>query len=409
MSYLLTLAALLLPIGRIGDIHGRKKIFTIGVITLAVSSFLITLANSAMFLIILRIAQGISGAFMFTTGTAILLSVTPLKDRGKALGINVASTYTGLSLGPFLGGFLTHHLGWRSIFYVIIPITILIVILVLTKLKGEWADAAGEKFDYLGSIVFGVAVISFMFGISQLPQLKGFAALSSGIAGFFLFFGMEKRCSSPIINTKLFTTNRVFVFSNLAALINYAATFATAFLLSLYLQYIKGMDPMQAGMVLFWQPVLMAVFSPLAGRLSDKVEPGIVASAGMALSALGLFLLIPVGAHTNINYIIACLIILGFGFALFSSPNTNAVMSSVEKKHYGVASAILGTMRSIGQALSMGIATLIISLFLGDEVVTVSNHHLFLSSFKTALIVFAFTCVLGVAASMVRGKVRQDV
>ncbi|MCE1248299.1 MAG: MFS transporter [Firmicutes bacterium] len=407
MSYLLSLAALLLPLGRVGDICGRKKVFSIGLLILFLSSLAITIGHSAALIIIMRIIQGIGGAFIFSTGTAILLSVTPLADRGKALGITVACTYIGLSMGPFLGGFLTEHFGWRSLFFAVAPFLLLNLILVFLFLKGEWADADGEKFDVQGSWTFAVSIILFMYGFSHLPGLHGIITLIMGIAGLILFTHMENRTESPIMKTNLLFSNRVFAFSNLAALINYSATFATGFLLSLYLQYIKGMSPLEAGMILFWQPAMMALFSPLAGRLSDRVQPGIIASAGMALSATGLLLLTQIGEYTNINYIIASLMLLGYGFALFSSPNTNAVMSSVEKKDFGVASAILGTMRSVGQVMSMGIATLILSVYLGKSTVTPGNHHIFISGLKISIVVFAATCIAGVAASKVRGNVQR--
>jgi MFS family permease len=200
----------------------------------------------------------------------------------------------------------------------------------------------------------------------------------------------------------------VFAFSNLAALINYSATSAVTFLISLYLQYVKGLDPQQAGIVLIAQPVMMALFSPVAGRLSDSVEPRILSSAGMGIISVMLALISFVGPETPITLLVLCLLFLGFGFALFSSPNTNAVMSSVEKRLYGVASATLGTMRLTGQMLSMGIVMVIFAVTMGGTRITPEYYPSFLQSMRLAFVIFSVLCVVGVFASLARGKVRVD-
>ncbi len=208
------------------------------------------------------------------------------------------------------------------------------------------------------------------------------------------------------MNVNLFRSNTVFSFSNIAALVNYAATFAVAFLLSLYLQYIKGFNPQSAGLILVSQPVIQAVFSPLAGRLSDRIEPRVVASAGMALTVVGLFFFTFINEKSTLEFIIATLLLLGFSFALFSSPNANAIMSSVKKRFYGVASATLGTMRLIGQMLSMGIAMLVFAVYIGEAQITPEYYPLFLSSVRTAFTIFASLCFIGIFASLARGKLR---
>lgn len=198
----------------------------------------------------------------------------------------------------------------------------------------------------------------------------------------------------------------MLAFSNLAALINYSATAAVAFLLSLYLQYIKGRRPQAAGLILVSQPIIMAIFSPLAGRLSDKIEPRLVASTGMALTVVGLAWLIFLTENTPIAWLIANLVLLGLGFALFSSPNTNAVMSSVDKKFYGVVSATLATMRLLGQMFSMGIAMLIFAVIIGKVQITPDKYEAFLRSCQIAFAIFAMFCLAGIFASLARGKLR---
>jgi len=405
-SYLLAAAMFLVPFGKIADIYGRKKIFLYGVSIYTISSFLSAISTSAITLISFRVLQGIGSAMIFGTGVAILTSVFPVGERGKVLGINAAAIYLGLSLGPFVGGVLTQHLSWRSIFLANVPLGLVIIIFAFCKLKGEWAEARGEKFDFIGSIVYGISLATIMYGFSLIPAMSGLWLVLGGIFVLLLFVGWETKAENPVLDINLFRNNTVFAFSNLAALINYSATFAVGFFLSLYLQYIKALSPQNAGLILVSQPVVMAIFSPFAGRLSDRFEPRIIASAGMALSVISLSLFAFLNQKTALEFVVASLILLGFGLALFSSPNTNAVMSSVERRFYGVASATLGTMRLTGQMLSMGIAMLIFAIYIGKVQITPQYYPLFLTSIKTAFIIFAVLCFAGIFASLARGKVR---
>jgi len=405
-SYLLAVGIFLVPFGRIADIYGRKKIFFYGFVIYTLSSFFIAMATSPFFLVASRILQGIGASMTFSTGMAILMSVFPAGERGKVLGINVAAVYSGLSCGPFLGGLLTHYFGWRTIFLINVPFGILIIFFTFWKLKGEWTEARGEKFDFIGSILYSFTLVTVMYGFSLLPGIWGAFFILLGVIGFWTFVKWEIKSESPVFDIDLFRNNKVFAFSNLAALINYSATFAVSFLLSLYLQLIKGLDPQEAGMILISQPVVQAVFSPFAGRLSDRIEPRLVASTGMALTVVGLFLFIFLNERTATPFIIANLALMGLGFALFSSPNTNAVMGSIEKKFYGIASGILGTMRATGMMFSMGMVMLIFSLHIGRAQITPSYYPLFIKSVKSAFIIFTALCLAGIFASLSRGRVR---
>ncbi len=407
-SYLLAAAISLVPFGRLADIHGRKKIFTYGMVIFTISSFLSAISISAPMLILFRILQGVGSSMVFATGIAILTSVFPPQERGKVLGINVAAVYIGLSLGPFLGGLLTQHFTWRSIFLVTVPLGLISIALVLWKLKGEWAEARGEKFDLPGSLIYGLGIVAIMYGISLLPGLRSLWLIVCGLLSIVVFVTWETKVENPVFDLDLFKTNRVFALSNVAALINYSATFAVAFLLSLYLQHIKGLSPQSAGIVLISQPVVQAIFSPLAGRLSDRVEPRIVASIGMSLTTLGLVLFIFLNENSTLEFVVARLILLGFGFALFASPNTNAIMGSVEKRFYGLASGSVGTMRLLGMMTSMGIATVIFAIFIGRVQITIEYYPMFLKSMKAAFIVFSLLCFGGIFASLVRGRVRSN-
>ena len=407
-AYLLASAVFLVPFGRIADIHGRKKIFSAGLMVFTFASFAMVFSVSPSMIILLRVVQGIGAALIFGTSVAILTSVTPPRERGKALGIYTTAVYLGLSMGPFLGGFLTTSFGWRSIFLVNVPVGILILAIVRTKLEGEWADARGESFDLSGALLYGLALVCVMFGFSLMPDVSGMVLVAVGTLVLATFLWWEHRTPSPLINLSLFLKNRVFAFSNLAALINYSATFSVTFFLSFYLQYIRGFSPAVAGTILVTQPVVQAVFSSYAGRLSDRIEPGRIASAGMTMTAVGLFLLSLLSADTPLTYLIGTLILLGLGFAFFSSPNTNAIMSSVAKPYYGVASGTLGTMRLVGQMLSMGIAMVIISLFIGRFMITPYVSTQLLMSIRAGFTLFALLCCCGVFFSLVRGKLRDN-
>jgi EmrB/QacA subfamily drug resistance transporter len=323
-AFSLAVATFLVPFGRVADIAGRKKIFTWGVIVYTLSSILLGISTSGTMLISVRVLQGIGGAMTFGTAVAILTSVYPPGERGKAFGIYVSSVYVGLSIGPPFGGFLTQYFGWRSIFLVTVPLGIAVIAVLLWKLKGEWAEAKGEKFDYPGSIVYSLALAAIMYGFSIVPSIAGGGLIAVGVIGILAFVWWEMRIKSPVLNMNVFKHNITFLFSNLAALINYCATSAVSFLLSLYLQYIKGFNPYHAGLILISQPIVMAILSPFAGRLSDRIEPRIVASIGMAITTIGLTLLTLLDQGTSLAFMLVTLVILGLGFACFSSPNTNA-------------------------------------------------------------------------------------
>jgi EmrB/QacA subfamily drug resistance transporter len=402
--YLLVSAMLLVPFGRLADIYGRKRIFIIGIITTGLASILCMISNTGTMLIVFRALQGLGAGMVFGTANALITSVYPANERGGALGINAAAVYIGLSVSPLISGFLTQHLGWRSVFLLATLLGLLILIIVLWKLKDEWAECRGEKFDYPGSITFSLSLLTIMYGLSILPNNSGIWLILAGIAGLIVFVFLETKIKFPVLNINIFRNNISFGLSNLASLIAYNSTFAVGFLLSLYLQYIKGFDPGYSGLILMAQPIFMVIFSPLAGKLSDKIQPRIVASIGLAISTAGVFMLGYLGNDSGLAYILTSLIIIGIGFGLFSSPNTNAVMSSVEKKYYGVASGILGTTRLFGQTLSLGVVLLIFALNIGPVQITPDSYPLFLKSMQIIFLISAISGLFAIIASIARGK-----
>jgi len=394
-SFLLAASMFLVPFGRLADIRGRKALFVTGAAATALASVCCALCRSAGWLIACRALQGTGGAMVFGTGVALLVSASPAGHRGMALGLNAAAVYLGLSSGPLIGGLLTDYFGWRSIFWVMAALAALAAVILHLGADDAPCEARGEAFDLAGSLLYAAALAASMVGLSAISRPGGLALALAGLAGMGLFVRRQLSSESPVLDLSLFAGNVVFAFSNLAALIHYSATFAVSFLLSLYLQNLQGLSAREAGLVLAAQPAMMALFSPYAGRLSDRVEPRIVASVGMAVTCVGLALLLLVGSRTGLGLLAADLALLGLGFALFSSPNTFAVMASVERRDYGVASGTLGTMRLLGQTLSMAVAMLVFS-----------PRPPFLAGMRTSFAVFALLCLGGVFASAARGKVR---
>lgn len=403
-SFILSSAVFMLPFGHLADIKGRKKIFSLGILFFTISTFLIIFSKSITSLIILRIFQGLSSAMIFGTSMAIITSVFEPGERGRAMGIYITAVYLGLSLGPVVGGLLTQYFGWRSIFVFLVPFGIVSLILIKRRIRTEWAEASGEKFDWTGSVFYGGALALFIYGFSKLPSAIGWICLASGILLAGMFILIEKKTTHPVFDIRLMLNNRVFAYSGLAALINYMATSAIGFFISLYLQYLKGHDARTAGLIMIAQPVAMTLLSPVAGKLSDRRDPGVIASTGMAITAAGLIILCFLTQATPDYLIVLLMILMGIGFGLFSSPNSNAIMSSVEKRHLGVASGVVGTMRMIGQMMSMGIAMMLIAIYLGKKPISPETYSGLLASMRTGFVIFSVLSVFGIFASLARNR-----
>jgi EmrB/QacA subfamily drug resistance transporter len=407
-GFLLSAAIFVVPFGRIADIFGRKKIFVLGLSIVAVSSFLCSVSNGVEMLIASRVVEGLGSAMIFGTSIAILTSVFPVQERGKVLGINVAIVYLGLSMGPLLGGIITAYAGWRFIYLGIMIYALLAALLAQRMIKGEWCCAQKGGFDIFGTILYAAMLFALMYGLTLIPDIKGAYFLGLALAILAVFLRWEITNENPVLKVSVFRNNTVFLFSNLAALINYSATAALAFLLSLYLQYMKGYGPELTGLILIAQPVVQAALSPLAGRLSDRVEPRIVASIGMALCVVGLALFALLTPETSIETILISLVFMGLGFAFFSSPNVNAIMSSVDKCDFGVASGMVSTMRLIGQLMSLGITMMIFSVVMGHVEIAPEQIGVLMISIKLAFGVFASLCLLGTFFSLARGNLGRD-
>jgi len=402
-SYLILAAILQVPFGRLADIWGKRTVFITGLCLFAITTICCGFATNSVIFITLRALQGIGSAMVFCTNIAIISSVFPPKERGTAMGINAATVYVSIAAGPSLGGLITQHIGWEYIFFFTAGIAMIALIGALIVMKERWIESKGEPFDVKGSIIYGLAIMSLIYGLTILPKTFGFLLIAVSVFLLFLFVKHETTEIYPVFNIRLFANNKTFRMSSVAALINYASTFPIGFLISLYLQEIKALDAQSAGLVLIVQPVIQSVLSPFAGKISDKIQPRFIASSGMALITVVLLAIaLFITPDSSITLLMILLSLLGIGFAAFSSPNTNAIMGSVDKKNYSLASATTGTVRLVGQAFSMGITTMIISVFIGNQVITSELSDGLMKVIHTTFIIFAILCSFGVYASMKR-------
>ncbi len=358
LSYLLVLTVGLIPAGRLADTWGGLRLYRIGLVVFALASAAAGASTSTAWLLAARCIQGLGAALLSATSTALVTEAFPPSERGKALGLNVTAVYLGLALGPVLGGLLTEQVGWRSIFYVNVPVAAASLVLGWHLTSNRRAARSGLDLPGVGLLVGALA--AGMVGISLAP-IWGWTAASSlaliggGIGGVIGLVVYESSRSEPFLDVGLFRRSRLFATANLAALANYIAFSAVTVLTSVFLEVVSGRSPEQAGLILVAAPVAMVALSWLAGRASDVVGSRWLASGGMAVIAVGLVMLSQLPVQPAMPRLVGDLVIVGVGMAAFSSPNTSAVMGSVPRAQLGVASGMLGTMRFLGQALSIGV------------------------------------------------------
>ena len=344
---------------------------------------------------------------MFAGSHAMVALAYPAEQRGKAMGVLVAMVYLGQVMGPVGGGVLTHNLGWRSLFVfgAAYGIANLLLNLVLLR-RVEWREST-SGFDRRGSALYALALAACLVGLSWLPGGPAIALLVGGAAGLLLFGWWERRASVPLLDLGLFRGNRTFTFSSLAALASYASVAAMTMLMSLYLQFIRGLDAQIAGLLLVVGVVFQAALSPFAGRLSDRVAPRWVSSVGMALCVLGLLSFSFLTWTTSYWLIASSLILLGLGYGFFASPNQNAILSSVPRHQITTASTILGTARQVGQALSVAIATLVMAAIVGRHDIRPTDYPNLLLAVRVAFAILTAVCVLALVASLAQGSAPQ--
>jgi len=402
--FLMTCAIFTVPMGQLGNRLGKKTVFLWGIVFFTIASFLIHFANTIQWLLILRAVQGIAAAMLFSTGTAIIALVFPPERRGWAMGMNVSVVYVGLAIGPVIGGFLNYRFGWQSIFYFLAILGMIAAIMTILFLKEDWVNPEQGHLGVVSVLLYAFSLITGLYGLSEIVNTSwGKYVFAIGLISSILFVIHEAKVAKPLLPVRIFLENKTFAFSNLASMLNYSATFAIAFLMSLYLQMVLGYDSEMAGWFLLVQSIIMALLSPKMGELSDRYGSAMLASGGMGAIAVGLLILWQAMNLASIYVVILGLIVIGIGFAMFSAPNNNAIMSSVPPAYFGMASSVISTVRLLGQVLSMAVVASILSRP-AEGTTEILGADLLLQNIQYALLVFMFFCLVGVIPSMIRNK-----
>ncbi|MDR3364165.1 MAG: MFS transporter [Clostridiales Family XIII bacterium] len=403
LSFIFVTVLLSIPFGRIADIRGRKPILKSGILLICAASFLNIFSPSMPVFFLFRVLQGIGAAMIFSTNIAILLDVFPANKRGSVLGISVSAVYAGAALGPVAGGLITHAFGWRGVFLVISALALVAFAMAAIKLPKDEKKAVAEKLNVGSIVLFIVSLGLVMYGFATLTQnIPSYFILAAGVVFLVVFVRHELRTETPVIEVRLFSGNRDFSLSNLAAMFNFASVFAVSYLMSIYLQLVKGFNADVSGIIMISQPIIQVILSPIAGRLSDRKSASSIASAGMACcgGALFMFAFLDGGAPTP--YIVAGLILTGVGQGLFSSPNSNVIMGSVPKKDYGIAASVQSTSRTFGQVIGMAVITIVINAVIGNTPIeNVASAHI-ATDLHISFSIFAAICVIGIFISLKR-------
>ncbi|MBZ9571015.1 MFS transporter [Methanobrevibacter sp. TMH8] len=402
--FFLTIAIFSIPFGKISAKFGLKKTFYLGLILLIIGSLGVSVSNSSNFLIAFRALQGFSVAILNVSTLAIVTESMPPHERGKGIGIITSIAYVGLIVANILGGFLTHNFGWRSVFLFVIPFLILTILITYFKVSDEWIFSKGEKFDYIGALIFGLAISFLTYGFTTIHELNGIILVLLAIISFAIFGKWQLKSKFPLFPIKIIK-NRVFTFASFAAFLCSFATFVITYIVDYHLQYIKGIDPQLTGLILMLAPLSMAISTFFAGRLSDKFNPRILASSGLTLAFISLIILAFMDSTTTIPVIIMAIILEGVGYGMFISPNTNIVMSSLPDKFASIASATVSTTRVIGETLSLGMLTVTFAIIMGSLQILPQYFHLLIVSSKIVAIIASIGCLAGIFVSLIGVKI----
>lgn len=405
--FLLVVAVLSVPAGQISGKFGLKRVTNFNIILFIIISIVNVIVTSSEQFLACRFILGISLAFINVTSMAMIVNVFPPEERGKALGINITGVYLGLSLSPVIGGILNFNLGWRSVVLFGVPFLFVILALLLTRIDEEWSSFENIPLDLKGSLAYGVGIVLFMYGFTVLNTQLGIILTILGVIILVIFALIELRQDYPVFDIKFFK-NHKFLSANFASLCAYLATYAVTTILNYHLQYIKGFDSQTAGIILLVAPLCQVVLAPIAGRLSDRFVPQILAAIGMSLGTISLFLFSSLDSATSIEFLIMSMIIYGVGFGMFSPPNTNVIMGSVPPKDTSVASAAVATMRTVGQAMSMGILTLVFAFVMGDVPIIEQYYPMLVQSCQLTCIICVVLCIASVFASFVGIKAKTS-
>lgn len=384
-------AMCLLVFGRASDLMGRNWIFTTGLIIFCLSTIILGFSPSIHAMIGIRALQALGGAMQVSTGLAILMDQYPREERGRVLGITLACIYMGLSIGPFMGGYVAEVLGWRWLFFLGVIPCLAALVQAFRALKWDYRRLE-VPFDYAGALASMVCIGLLLVGGANMDTVYGLPILAAALAALVVFLRIESRRENPLLDLGLFRGNADFSYGNLLQFLNYSATFGITFLMSLFLQLGHGMTPLHAGTILIVQPLVQSVLSPLCGRLADRYSPELLVTAGMLLAMAALGWAATFNADTSMLSVVVMLALMGMGIALFVSPNMKMIMDSVPPKSFGVATAVTGQMRIIGMTVSMVALSVAISIFVGDRVL---DTDVFVPFNRAMKVVLGGGCILG--------------
>ena len=396
----LVVAVFTVPAGQISGKFGVKKSLLAGIIVFLIGSIGACLSFSTESFMLFRIVQGAGMAFLNVSAMAMVVHAVKPQNRGKALGFTVTGVYLATSLSPVICGFLVHNFGWRSMFYVVIPFLVLCILLMIFKIPQEWRTYQDDSIDKVGSVLYGLGILSFIYGFTTLITTSGKILTVLGIILLVIFGLYELRQKSPVFNMNLFR-NKKFTSSNIAALCSYIAIMVVTTILNYHFQYVRGWNAQMSGMILIITPIIMAIMAPNAGKLSDKIHPQKLAALGIGIAAVALAILTFLTGDTPLYIVILAMVLQGFGMGLFSSPNMNAIMSSVPPKDAPTASASQATMRTIGQTMSLGLLTLIFAWIMGNLELSPQYASMIVQASQIICGICTVACILAVFASLV--------
>lgn len=363
-AYLLTVSGLLAGIGRLADVLGRRRVYVAGFAVFAVMSAACGAAPNLPLLVAARVLQAVGAAALMATGPAIITSAFPARLRARALGLQLAATYLGLTLGPTIGGVLTSALGWHAVFYAVAAaagVSAVIAALLLER-DPPRATTNAPPLDIAGSLLFAVGLAALLVALRRGPSTGGatesFAALMAmAVLAFVLFVRHESSHPAPVLPLTLLRTP-AFAFGITGAMLLYLATYILSWLLPFHLQQARGMDPRHAGALMTAQPAAMAVVAPFSGWLSDRFGPRVPSVAGMLVIAGGMALVGRTASSGELGLVVS-LTVVGVGAGLYVAPNNAVIMSAAPRDRQGTASAMAATARTVGMTCGVALAVLL--------------------------------------------------
>ena len=403
----LVIAIFTLPAGQISGKYGVKKSLIIGVTIYLLSSIGACMSFSTESFLIFRVFQGIGIAFSNVSAMAMVVQAVKPQNRGKALGFTVTGVYLAGSLSPVFCGFLVHNFGWRTMFYFVIPFLMLCIVLMIFKIPQEWKTYEGSRIDSLGYLIYGIGITLFIYGFTNLMNSFGAISIFIGSILLIVFGYYELRIDSPAFNMNLFK-NMKFTSSNVAALCSYLAIASITTILNYHFQYVRGWNAQMSGLILIITPIIMALIAPNSGKLSDKIHPQKLAAIGMSIATITLLILIFLDVNTPLYLIVIAMILQGIGMGLFTTPNTNAIMSSVPPNETPNASAAQSAMRTMGQTISMGLLTLVFAWIMGNLKLSSEYAGLIVQSSQLVCIICTIICIIAIFASLVGIKSKDS-